>query len=220
MPGLGRGPPGPAAAGRGGMPGRVGGWLPGSAPGRAGVGRGAAVAPGMNGLLAIRGVLGRGTPGRTALCSPAVCPESASRSSVAPALAADAAAGAMDGAGATGSATAGAGEIGADAGRVGADALASGAGAIVGAAGAAAFAGATFFGEGAAAAGKASRNLRATGASTVEEALLTNSPSSLSFASTSLLGRPSSFASSCTRALPATGLLVERTGRAFRTVRV
>jgi hypothetical protein len=60
------------------------------------------------------------------------------------------------------------------------------------------------------AAGKLSRSLRTTGASTVDDALLTNSPSSLSLASTSLLGTPSSFASSCTRALPATGLLVSR----------
>ena len=56
--------------------------------------------------------------------------------------------------------------------------------------------------------GYASRNLRATGASTVEDADFTNSPSSFSFASTSLLVTPSSFASSCTRALPATALLV------------
>ena len=56
--------------------------------------------------------------------------------------------------------------------------------------------------------GYASRNLRATGASTVEDADFTNSPSSLSFARTSLLVTPSSFASSCTRALPATALLV------------
>ena len=56
--------------------------------------------------------------------------------------------------------------------------------------------------------GYASRNLRATGASTVEDADFTNSPCSLSFASTSLLVTPSSFASSCTRALPATALLV------------
>jgi hypothetical protein len=60
----------------------------------------------------------------------------------------------------------------------------------------------------AAATGNASRRRRATGASTVDDALFTNSPSSLSFARTSLLGTPSSFASSCTRALPATGLLV------------
>jgi hypothetical protein len=56
--------------------------------------------------------------------------------------------------------------------------------------------------------GYASRNLRATGASTVEDADFTNSPCSLSFARTSLLVTPSSFASSCTRALPATALLV------------
>jgi hypothetical protein len=56
--------------------------------------------------------------------------------------------------------------------------------------------------------GNASRNRRATGASTVEDADFTNSPISLSLASTSLLVTPSSFASSCTRALPATGLLI------------
>lgn len=50
----------------------------------------------------------------------------------------------------------------------------------------------------------ASRNRRATGASTVDDADLTNSPCSLSRARTSLLVTPSSFANSCTRALPAT----------------
>jgi hypothetical protein len=49
-----------------------------------------------------------------------------------------------------------------------------------------------------------SRNRRATGASTVDEADLTNSPCSLSRARTSLLVTPSSLANSCTRALPAT----------------
>jgi len=49
-----------------------------------------------------------------------------------------------------------------------------------------------------------SRNRRATGASTVEDADLTNSPCSLNRARTSLLVTPSSFANSCTRALPAT----------------
>ena len=49
-----------------------------------------------------------------------------------------------------------------------------------------------------------SRSRRATGASTVEDADFTNSPCSLSFASSSLLVTPSSFANSCTRALPAT----------------
>lgn len=51
---------------------------------------------------------------------------------------------------------------------------------------------------------KDSRNRRATGASTVEDADLTNSPCSLSRARTSLLVTPSSLANSCTRALPAT----------------
>jgi hypothetical protein len=49
-----------------------------------------------------------------------------------------------------------------------------------------------------------SRNRRATGASTVEDADLTNSPCSLSRARTCLLVTPSSLANSCTRALPAT----------------
>ncbi len=51
---------------------------------------------------------------------------------------------------------------------------------------------------------KDSRNRRATGASTVEDADLTNSPCSLRRARTSLLVTPSSLANSCTRALPAT----------------
>lgn len=50
-----------------------------------------------------------------------------------------------------------------------------------------------------ASAGKASRRRRTTGASTVEEADFTNSPSSLSLASTVLLSTPSSLASSWTR---------------------
>lgn len=53
----------------------------------------------------------------------------------------------------------------------------------------------------------AARSLRATGGSMVEEGLLTNSPSSLSFASAILLSTPSSAAISCTRGLPATILL-------------
>gem|GEM_PF-5391210 len=56
-------------------------------------------------------------------------------------------------------------------------------------------------------AGKASRSLRTTGASMVEDGDLTNSPRSVSFAMISLLVLPSSFASSWTRALPATALL-------------
>ena len=55
-----------------------------------------------------------------------------------------------------------------------------------------------------------SRSRRATGASTVLDADFTNSPMSFNLASTVLLGTPSSFASSCTRALPATALLNPR----------
>ena len=65
---------------------------------------------------------------------------------------------------------------------------------------------------GAGAAGKASRSLRTTGASMVEDGDFTNSPISVSFAMISLLVLPSSFASSCTRALPATALLTVRAG--------
>src|SRR3954454_12121809 len=56
----------------------------------------------------------------------------------------------------------------------------------------------------------AARSRRATGASTVLDADLTNSPISLSLASTVLLSTPSSFASSCTRAFPGTALLTSR----------
>jgi hypothetical protein len=63
--------------------------------------------------------------------------------------------------------------------------------------------------------GNDSRRRRATGASTVDEADLTNSPCSLSRASSSLLVTPSSFANSCTRALPATALLTERPSEAL-----
>ncbi len=51
---------------------------------------------------------------------------------------------------------------------------------------------------------KDSRSRRATGASTVDDADLTNSPCSFNRARTSLLVTPSSLANSCTRALPAT----------------
>jgi hypothetical protein len=55
-----------------------------------------------------------------------------------------------------------------------------------------------------------SRSRLATGASTVLDADLTNSPMSFNLARTVLLWTPSSFASSCTRALPATALLNPR----------
>ncbi len=60
------------------------------------------------------------------------------------------------------------------------------------------------------AAGNDSRNRRATGASTVDEADLTNSPCSFRRSSTCLLVTPSSLASSWTRALPGTALLTWR----------
>ncbi len=121
----------------------------------------------------------------------------------------------------------GAGRLGGGAAGGAAAAAAAGGGAATGSAGAAGaaglgaagFAGAAFAGAALAgaplpsalalsAAGFAppndSRNRRATGASTVEDADLTNSPCSLSRARTSLLVTPSSLANSCTRALPAT----------------
>ncbi len=64
--------------------------------------------------------------------------------------------------------------------------------------------------------GYASRSLRTTGASMVEDGDFTNSPRSWSFAMISLLVLPSSFASSCTRALPATALLTVRAGGLYR----
>jgi hypothetical protein len=63
-------------------------------------------------------------------------------------------------------------------------------------------------------ASRAPRSRRATGASTVLDADLTNSPISLSLARTVLLSTPSSLASSCTRALPATALLTFEVVRA------
>ena len=68
-------------------------------------------------------------------------------------------------------------------------------------------------------AGNASRSLRTTGASMVEDGDLTNSPMSVSFAMISLLVLPSSFASSCTRALPATALLRDEGWRPVGTAR-
>jgi hypothetical protein len=60
---------------------------------------------------------------------------------------------------------------------------------------------------------RAPRSRRATGASTVLDADLTNSPISLSLARTVLLSTPSSLASSCTRAFPGTALLTSRSCR-------
>jgi hypothetical protein len=79
-------------------------------------------------------------------------------------------------------------------------------GAATGAGAAAFFAGAG--GAPTATVGNASRNRRATGGSMVDDALLTYSPWSLSHVKRVLLSIPNSLASSCTRALPATALLV------------
>jgi hypothetical protein len=103
-------------------------------------------------------------------------------------------------------------------GRLGGAGLAAGpdgagrAGAGVGAGGAAGAAGADGAGGAAIAPpdSKLARSRRATGASTVLDADFTYSPSSCSLASTVLLSTPSSFASSCTRAFPATTLLTSR----------
>ncbi len=72
-----------------------------------------------------------------------------------------------------------------------------------------------FFGAAGVLVPKDSRRRRATGASTVDDADFTNSPCSLSVASSSLLVTPSSLANSCTRALPATALLTERSSATF-----
>ena len=222
-PAPGRGPPGrgpPAAAGRG---------PPGPAAGRGppalGPGRGVL----LNGLLPGRGAgrgPGRGPPGAAGRPPPGAPPDGPGRGPAgrgpgaagacgADALAAGAcgagaagrAAGRGPGAGAAGRAGAGAGAGAESAGRAGAAGAAgraaAGAGRDAGAAGAAAPLPAPLAPE----LPSASRSRRATGASTVEEADFTNSPCSLSLASTVLLSTPNSLASSCTRALPGTDLL-------------
>src|SRR5699024_5569020 len=123
--------------------------------------------------------------------------------------------------GAAGRSAAGAGRAGLGAGAAGAAGVSCAAGAsgsavlAAGALGLTAFLGAGFSSE-ADGAGMASRRRRTTGASTVDEADLTNSPSSPSLARTVLLSTPSSLASSWTRSF-ATSLLsrpVPKQGRA------
>lgn len=209
LPGDGRGPP----------PGR-------GAPGR-GCGRGMGRSAGCceeNGLLPTRGARGAGFgapeagPGR----GPGVAPGVGRGPGVAPGVGAAgalgvAAAGALGAAGGCGAAGFGA----AGRGAAGAASAAGALGSAAGAAGAAGLAGAGLgapgLGAGEAPCGRGlssgflppafapndSRSRRATGASTVEDADLTNSPCSLSLAKSSLLVTPSSFANSCTRALPA-----------------
>src|SRR6478752_6456475 len=185
LPGVGRGPPpgrGPAAPG------------PAPGPGRGPCGRGIGRSTGCwdeNGLLPTRG--GRGAAGLGPGRGPGVAPGAAG---AAGASGAGAEAAGISGAGGPGGAGAGAAGAGAAATPLvtGATAAAAtGCGALAGAC---------------CAAGlpppNDSRRRRATGASTVDDADLTNSPCSLSRARTSLLVTPSSFANSCTRALPAT----------------
>lgn len=179
--------PGVAPPGRG-MPGRgipgPAGRAPGGPCGR-GMGRSTGWAE-ENGLLPTRG--GRATPGLGA-AGPGRGPGASVGAGAAGA--AGAAGGAATG-GATGVAATGAAGAAATAPPfVAAGALAAGFAAAFGAAGALA-------------PPNDSRNRRATGASTVDDADLTNSPCSLSRARTSLLVTPSSLANSCTRALPAT----------------
>jgi hypothetical protein len=206
LPGVappGRGPP----PGRGGIPPGPGRGPPGPAGAPGPIGRGIARSTGWtveNGLLPTRG--GRGVPGLGA-AGPGRGPE-AGCSGAAASAAGGGAAGAAGAGVATGTGGAGGAAgmggaglvIDAGDGAVAAPPAAAGTGAAL-AAGAVA-------GEAAGAAvldpPKDSRSRRATGASTVDDADLTNSPCSLRRARTSLLVTPSSFANSCTRALPAT----------------
>jgi hypothetical protein len=180
-------PPGRGPPGRGGIPPGAG-RAPAGAPGAGrGIGRSTGCAE-EKGLLPTRGW--RGSAGLGA-AGPGIGPGSTTGLAGADAT--------SNGAGAGGGAIGVGGAAGA-----GATGFATG-----GAAGAAAaLAGAAFFTGGSTGATfappNASRRRRATGASTVEDADLTNSPCSLSRARTSLLVTPSSLANSCTRALPAT----------------
>jgi hypothetical protein len=195
VPGLGRGTPGTAGAGRP-MPVPVPyGLLPGRGP----TGRPMPV-PVPKGLLPGRGPAGRGATGASsaagvAASTGAVSAAAAGATGVAgtggamTGVGASTGAGASTGVGATGASATTASATGA---RL-AVAFLAGAGESAGAGGSAG-----------AAAGIASRSLRTTGASTVDDADFTNSPSSCSFARTSLLETPSSFASSWTRTFDTT----------------
>lgn len=205
--------PGVAPPGRG-APGR---GPPAPGPGRGPCGRGIGRSTGCaleNGLLPTRGGLGMpglgaAGPGR----GPGVGPASDGAGAEAVGAEAVGAADTSDTAGATG-ATGGAGGAGGGAAGAGAAGLGPGTGegaatdppSATGAGAGAPFPAALAGDALGAAAGlpppKASRRRRATGASTVDDADLTNSPCSLRRARTSLLLTPSSFANSCTRALP------------------
>ena len=197
--------PGVAPPGRG-APGR---GPPAPGPGRGPCGRGIGRSSGCaleNGLLPTRG--GRGRPGLGAPGTGRGAGVGAPGCAGAGAAGAVAAGGGGAGAGAAGAGAgagagaAGLGAAGAWCGAVATDPVSTGA--LTGAPLPAALAGAGFSAAGALAPPNDSRSRRATGASTVDDADLTNSPCSLRRARTSLLVTPSSLANSCTRALPAT----------------
>ena len=181
----------------GDMPGRGAPGRGPPGPGRGPCGRGIGRSTGCadeNGLLPTRGVraAGLGAPGAGPGLGPGVAPG-----------AGVGAAGGAAGGGAAAARGAAAGSSGA------AGAAGLGAAGFTGAFGAAALAGepltsALTFSAAGFAPPNDSRSRRATGASTVEDADLTNSPCSLRRARTCLLVTPSSLANSCTRALPAT----------------
>lgn len=195
------------------MPGR------GAPPGRGacGCGRGMARSTGCaeeNGLLPTRG--GRGAPG----LGPGVAGRGPGAGGAAGAGTAAAgggvsATGAAGAAGAAGLAGAGAAGLGASPLPVAAGAAGFAGPGVAAGAGAAALGAAGAAGASACGAGlpppKDSRSRRATGASTVEDADLTNSPCSLRRARTSLLVTPSSLANSCTRAFATTSPVYEAT---------
>jgi hypothetical protein len=201
-PGPGRGPPGPAGPpGRDGKaPGPGRGPPPAGMPGRAAAGRG-----GMLGMPPGRGPAGE--PGRGGSGAAGRGGREPPSSGVVKGLLPGRGPGAVDGrdgSGATWLSSAGAGAAGTSA--TGDSGTGAGAGSAF-------LAGAFLAGAGAAAAaaawaGNASRTLRATGGSIVDEALLTNSPLSFNQDRRALLSMPSSLASSWTRALPGTVLLL------------
>ena len=175
MPGLGRGAPGTAGAGRPIPVLEEYGLLPGLGP----AGRPMPVLE-EKGLLPGRGPAGRGPPGVAGATPSADAAGAAGASG----------AGGATGVGATGAAAGG--------GTTGASTAVSSTGSALGAA----FFAAVFLAGLSAAAGAggiASRRRLATGASTVDDADFTNSPISASLARTSLLVTPSSLASSWTR---------------------
>ena len=210
MPGLGRGAPGtaPGPAGRGADL-SVNGLLPGRAVLRI-------PEPPLKGLLPGRGPAGRG--GTVPGVGPAASPATAATAASAAAAAAAAATATVGSAGAAGSSlTAGtsktvlgvAGGVTASTATgattsTGATATSSTTGAVASTTGAEAssptaglgLADAFFAGLGPGASGKASRSLRTTGASIVEDAERTNSPISWSLATATLLSIPSSLATS------------------------